>query len=776
MTLPSFRFLLFLLMAFSPITLFSQIVIKGTVTEEETGEPLIGATVLIKGTTIGQYTDLEGEFHFSEAPYDPNSVLVIRHVGMKTLEFPFPEKMPTNGIWIINTEMEVPFIPDPLPWIYFYEPKYAGDMDIVRPRLNDLRAELSFAAVANQMPGVRWEERGPGGSRRISMRGSLLRSPFGVRNIKAYLGNAPLTSPDGSTPIELLDPATVPYLEVLKGADGSQFGAGTGGSIHANNFEFSSHGPRYRFGLTGGAYGLLRARAQVYLNRNDWGFQAHYIHQQHAGYRAQEANRKDFAVLTGSRIKGDHVVRLQTMIYAGEWELPGALDSLQVVADPRQANPFSQAGDAHVDRKRFRTQIDHNWGTGRWGTSSGLYFNFTSKLNPYATSPFFSGYKDESAMGIGGKVSVEGELKEYLTVSAGAEYQSEGQNLMEFENLDGNPGAMRLQYDTRSSTNLQYAGLEWALSENFLTLRMSRNQTAYSLQEVFSPDSLDDSGDYAFSTVFLPSVTYTRRNPHSNWYQIHLKASGGYAPPSLWELQANANGAGPALEAERALNLELRCHINPRKPRYSRLRIELQTYAGLTYDALLPENLPSGATTFANKGESQQLGAEMLFRLTRIPRHSKTVTQFKQTLTASFQQYTFVDYAPDGIDLSGNRIPGIPEWNINSMTTLNLSNGLSFHNQIGVTSSIPLDDENTVYQNAYALWDAKISYRLDLAPLIRQEQYLTRHPNSMLEMFFGGRNLLGSQYSSYLQLNGFGGRFWNPANPRTAYLGLSYSI
>ena len=38
------------------------LVIKGKVLEHENGEPIIGATVLIKGTTVGTSTDLDGTF------------------------------------------------------------------------------------------------------------------------------------------------------------------------------------------------------------------------------------------------------------------------------------------------------------------------------------------------------------------------------------------------------------------------------------------------------------------------------------------------------------------------------------------------------------------------------------------------------------------------------------------------------------------------------------------------------------------------------------------
>ena len=36
--------------------------VKGVITEAGTGEPLIGASVLVKGTAIGTVTGLEGDF------------------------------------------------------------------------------------------------------------------------------------------------------------------------------------------------------------------------------------------------------------------------------------------------------------------------------------------------------------------------------------------------------------------------------------------------------------------------------------------------------------------------------------------------------------------------------------------------------------------------------------------------------------------------------------------------------------------------------------------
>ncbi len=74
------------------------------------------------------------------------------------------------------------------------------------------------------------EERSPG-SYRLTIRGSLLRSPFGIRNVKVYIDELPLTDAGGNTYLNLIDPQAIERVEVLKGPDGSLFGANSGGVV-----------------------------------------------------------------------------------------------------------------------------------------------------------------------------------------------------------------------------------------------------------------------------------------------------------------------------------------------------------------------------------------------------------------------------------------------------------------------------------------------------------------------------------------------------------------
>ena len=58
--------------------------VAGIVTSAETGEPIIGATVLVEGTTTGSSTDIDGKFAIANIPANAKN-LMVSYVGMKTM-------------------------------------------------------------------------------------------------------------------------------------------------------------------------------------------------------------------------------------------------------------------------------------------------------------------------------------------------------------------------------------------------------------------------------------------------------------------------------------------------------------------------------------------------------------------------------------------------------------------------------------------------------------------------------------------------------------------
>ena len=76
-----------------------QITVKGIV-KDTTGEPVIGANVVVKGTTTGTITDFDGNFQLSAKQGD---IIVVSFIGYQPQELPVAAQM--NVILKDDTEI-----------------------------------------------------------------------------------------------------------------------------------------------------------------------------------------------------------------------------------------------------------------------------------------------------------------------------------------------------------------------------------------------------------------------------------------------------------------------------------------------------------------------------------------------------------------------------------------------------------------------------------------------------------------------------------------------
>ena len=76
--------ILILILLFCVVNIYGQLKnIQGVVTDVD-GNPLPGVTVMVKGTTNGTITDIEGNYIINEVPQ--NATLIFSFVGMQTKE------------------------------------------------------------------------------------------------------------------------------------------------------------------------------------------------------------------------------------------------------------------------------------------------------------------------------------------------------------------------------------------------------------------------------------------------------------------------------------------------------------------------------------------------------------------------------------------------------------------------------------------------------------------------------------------------------------------
>ena len=84
--------LVFFLICLSLVS-FAQKTVTGKITNKANGQPILGATVMVKGTTIASITNAEGLFSINARD---NSILVVSVVGFETMEQPVGGKTSLN--------------------------------------------------------------------------------------------------------------------------------------------------------------------------------------------------------------------------------------------------------------------------------------------------------------------------------------------------------------------------------------------------------------------------------------------------------------------------------------------------------------------------------------------------------------------------------------------------------------------------------------------------------------------------------------------------------
>lgn len=596
---------------------------------------------------------------------------------------------------------------------------------------------VDLATTLNQIPGVKMETRGAGGSRRIRMRGSSLRSPFGVRNVFAVLDGFVLTTADGDSPMEWFDPALLEAVEVLTGPSGAVLGGSYSGALWATS-RAQHTGVVLRTSTLGreAAGSGVAGSAAVQAANGPW--QASAVRAVQPGFREQEANEKWQGDLhwrgTGTAGRQRHV---WLGGYAGSWGLPGALNADQAAATPTFAP--GAAFDARVERRR----VALGWsevrkdrpGTGIWGLAS-----VTDKHNPYGTSPFYSGDKHERGMHLSLRATHAGRLLE----RAHARWSWQGQSLVQgdilsLEEWEWDQSAARYDLDSQTQRGWASAGVK-RINEQGLAVHagLAVNALHRSTQGVVS-DSLPFQERFA-AVRFLPRAGV--QIPLGARTLLFAEWGTGMNPPTSFEIVDPSTREALTLLPEWGQTLEA-------GGRWERPSFHAQATAFVQQvrDAIGVIPGPTDAPVLANADIHRLRGLEMQAAASTQGRPTRWSIQAFATLNRFEVQTLGAEFG----------MPGTPLHTAGSLWTAQRS-AYSIHVRHRWNDRAPLNDAGTDWAPAHHRLDVTASWsrgawRMDLSVL----------------------NATDSAYSDWYQVNAFGGKYFNPVAPRRFELALSWS-
>ncbi|SFC26990.1 TonB-dependent receptor [Spirosoma endophyticum] len=642
---------------------------------------------------------------------------------------------------------------------------------LTRRDLNQRFGIPTLVPALNTLPGVRADERSPG-SYRLAIRGSAIRSPFGVRNIKTYWNELPLTDAGGNTPLNALDVRALGRIEVIKGPSGSLYGAGTGGTILFSGLAVPANKSSVEVSALGGSYGLYGNGISVQTGKNNSAISLNYNHLQSDGYRDQSAVVRDNLSLIGSfSVSPKRTISVLALYSDLHYQTPGGLTEAQFRANPRASRPAtatlpsSAAQQAGIYQKVGYLGLSHEY---KWNDriqNTTVIFGSTTDF----ANPFITNYERRTDQGLGGRTVTQVRFPNAplpATVTFGGEFLRTFTVDRNFGNRLGVADTIQTDEELIARQSTLFAQAEVELPARFrLTAGLSRNNVSYDFTRFPTraigalPATLLAR---TFTPVWLPRVSLLRTFGQN--VSAFLSISTGYSAPSSQEVRPSAGGFNTTLNPERGTSYE----VGIRGLAFnSKLRFDVAVYQFQLRETIVRRSDAAGAEFFVNAGRTDQQGLEAQLAYdfispTATPTSLFSLLRFWNSLTLT--NYRFKDYQQGTADLSNNRVPGVAPTTYVTGLDAETRSGFYAHVTFQFLKEFPLNDANTALSDPYQLLQATVGYRRSLGK------------NWGLDVYASGDNLLDRTYSLGYDLNAVGNRYFNAAPARNGLGGVRLSV
>lgn len=622
---------------------------------------------------------------------------------------------------------------------------------------------ISLVPALNTFPGVRMEERSPG-SYRLNIRGSTLRSPFGVRNVKVYYNDIPYTDPGGNTFFNQLGLYNLGRIEIIKGPGGSLYGAGTGGVILINNdldnvergatvdYARGSYGTNsFHLNLRGGEAGKLYNSV-------------HYQYQNSDGYRQQTQMERKVLTWDGVAKVGEKgALRVHLMQGDLFYETPGALTEAEYNADPKAARPRAGqtpgAVEAHanINQKVILAGFSYSikWNDPRFQSTTSLYAAYSKLLNPTTRN-----YERRTEPHFGSRNIIQFSdsiNNSKLTLQGGIELQQGFNASKVYTNVNGLPGIMQTDDEINNRHYFVFAQATLELAKGWiLTTGASINLLKIEIDRLSQPSSYQEK---KYNNEVAPRIAVLKKiTPLISAYASVAK---GFSPPTNAEILPSTGVITTSLEAEQGINYEAGIKGNLLK---GKLYFDINAFYFRLNNTIAQRRDAAGADYFVNAGSTKQNGIETFlsyrFKDVNIP----AFDDIKLWMSHTWNNFRYNEYqkvTDNTEDYSGKKLPGIPSnfvaAGVDAIFVRYFYINLTYY----YSDPLYLNDANTGRASSYNLFSARLGFRRQL------------FKDAAMEIFAAGDNIFDVKYSLGNDINAFGGRYYNAAPGRNYSTGIS---
>jgi iron complex outermembrane receptor protein len=639
--------------------------------------------------------------------------------------------------------------------------------DSSRPSLR----HASFDEMLLALPGVSVANRNnPTQDARISIRGFGARSAFGVRGVRVVRDGIPLTLPDGQTPIDYLDLESVGRIEVIRGSAGSLYGNAAGGVVDVRSADPPLAPIAGRATGYGGTYGLKRWAGAAGGTSGAIRYQGDLSRTTQEGFRRyarQESTSGSARAILGGRA-GD-LALTYTGFSTPTAQNPGALTRAEMNADRRQADP------AQI-RKGARKAVDQSQlgllGTRRTegGTelSASLHYGWRTLDNPLT---FAVVDVDRTTSGSSARITTPVKaLGLEHRLSAGFDAQFQDDDRRNFTNCNNVPaptvptatcpalgverGSVTLSQRERVSGLGPYLRDEFAFADRYrVTLGVRADYVKFRVDDhLITATNPDDSGERTLHAV-SPLFGFVARL--GALHSAYGTVSTAFETPTATELANKPDGSAginPTLDPQYATTYE----AGVKGALAARVRYDVSLFETHVRDELIPFEVPGGAGRryFRNAGSTRRRGGELGL--------AAVLGMTTVGASYSYSDFFFRDYVVGTSDFSDNRIPGVPNQQVQGYATLNWRGW--FGTLEGQTAGgFFMDDANSLRSSSWEVMNARVGGRVSIGDV-------------SFSPVFGVSNLFDRAYAGSIVVNAAAGRYFEPSPGRTIYAGVTVGV
>lgn len=622
-------------------------------------------------------------------------------------------------------------------------------------------SNTNLLPAVNANPGMRMEERSPG-SYRLNIRGSSLRSPFGIRNVKVYYNDIPYTDPGGNTYLNQLGYYNVQSMEIIKGPGSSIYGAGTGGVVLIN-----SDPAQFKRGISAdfaiGSFNSRTYHAGLRGGNQEFHHSVNFQAQQSDGYRDHtQMDRKVFTWDASAKVGAKGILKAHFLHGDLYYQTPGALTAAEYANNPKAARPRvgqtpgSEEAKAAINQKMYLAGFSYQlkWNE-HWQNTTSLYGAYSRVINPTTRN-----YERRIEPHFGSRNVIQYQNKigrSLLTLQGGAEVQEELAIVRVYSNKQGFADTLQTDDELDNKQFILFTQASLDLPGNWLiTGGLSLNQLKVNVKRLSHPQS--EQGR-KYHNEFAPRIAILKKiRPAISVYGSIAK---GFSPPSNGELLPSTGVISTNLEAEKGYNFEAGARGSLLQGRFY---FDINTFYFQLKNTIAQRRDFSGGDYFVNSGSARQNGLETFASYRLLNDNSRFFNSIKIWASHTWNNFRYKDYqkvTDDTLVYSGNKLPSTAPHYVSAGLDVNSKSGLYANITYYYCDPIPLNDENTNFASSYNLTGARIGFR---------KSWINKYD---LDIFGVVDNIFNVKYSLGNDINAFGGRYYNAAPGLNFALGAS---